>query len=333
MSQGAKVPSWQPIAETRLPDSGSVPLGCGFMTQLESSGVPEHPGVEEAPNELTREVGQPPRSGAHAWRVLRNPRTLILIAIIVSGIAVIGIGVAPWIYYREYNAETLVYSGLGLAIFAGYLLAKPGASGPSARDRVEDSVSLTPGLRLQENHVEGDLHISFAPSQGTSDSLANNALARSSEAIIKQEAILREIYYQGLEQARLSFRVSMWFASIGAGLLLTGVGLAILRASTNGDQYASAVTALSGSVITLTSSLFFVQANSTRKTMGAQGASLREESRDDRRFNMAREVALAVDDGARRDELKVQIALRLISDTTDLGSGPTPTSQSPSAPS
>ncbi|MFD8104641.1 hypothetical protein ACFV24_34395 [Nocardia fluminea] len=140
---------------------------------------------------------------------------------------------------------------------------------------------------------------------------------RVSDSMEKQEAILREMYTQGLAQARNSFRVSLTFAVIGAGVLLTGVVLAIWNAPGNGDRYASIVATSAGVVINLTSSLFFVQSNRARRNMGEQGALLREESRDDRRLSAARELAAAISDEPLRNEIRAQLALLLLTSSPD----------------
>ncbi|RSM49990.1 hypothetical protein DMB66_43905 [Actinoplanes sp. ATCC 53533] len=168
------------------------------------------------------------------------------------------------------------------------------------RERVE-SEAPSYLFNVQEG---GTVH--FTPNE---DDLAT---VRASHALEKQEAILREIYTQGLGQARRSFTVSLIFASLGALVLLSGIGLAIRNAETSGEQYASIVTGAVGVVINLTSSLFFVQSNRARRNMAEQGMMLREESREDRRLNAARELVAAIDDAALRSEVRAELARKLL---------------------
>jgi TRADD-N domain-containing protein len=147
---------------------------------------------------------------------------------------------------------------------------------------------------------------------------ADPAATRASDALQKQEAILREIYTQGLAQARASFRISIVFAAVGATFLFGGVALAILFARTTGQQYASIVAGTAGVVINLTSSLFFVQSNRARANMVSQGAQLREESRDDRRLGAARELAVSIEDAKLRNQIKAQISLLILRDEDEL---------------
>ncbi|MEV6769917.1 hypothetical protein AB0N05_14950 [Nocardia sp. NPDC051030] len=135
---------------------------------------------------------------------------------------------------------------------------------------------------------------------------------RISDSMEKQEAILREMYTQGLAQARNSFRVSLAFAVMGSTVLLSGIVLAIWNAPGIGDRYASIVATSAGVVINITSSVFFVQSNRARRSMGEQGSMLREESRDDRRLTAARELATTISDTTLRDDTRARLALQLL---------------------
>jgi hypothetical protein len=153
------------------------------------------------------------------------------------------------------------------------------------------------------------------------------ATVRASDSLEKQEAILREIYTQGLAQARRSFTVSLFFACVGAIFLLGGVGLAISNAKNGGQQYASVVSGTAGVVINLTSGLFFVQSNRARQNMGQQGVMLREESREDRKLNAARELAGAISDEKLRNQVRADLARRLVDVTISEEQKGPPTSE------
>jgi hypothetical protein len=68
----------------------------------------------------------------------------------------------------------------------------------------------------------------------------------------------------------------------------------------------SIVAGTAGVVISLTSSLFYVQSNRARTNMVRQGALLREESQEDRKLSAARELAAAIGEAALRDNVKGQ---------------------------
>ncbi|QKV79130.1 hypothetical protein [Amycolatopsis sp. Hca4] len=157
-------------------------------------------------------------------------------------------------------------------------------------------------------HVEGEgATVNVASALGQ-----DPATVRASDSLEKQEAILREIYTQGLAQAKISFRVSIVFASIGSLLLLLGIGLAIFYAGAGGDQYASIVAGTAGVVTNLTSGVFFVQSNRARANMGKQGVMMREESQEDRRLNAARELVGAISDITLRDQVRAALSRTLL---------------------
>nr|WP_147252729.1 hypothetical protein [Micromonospora provocatoris] len=133
----------------------------------------------------------------------------------------------------------------------------------------------------------------------------DRANTQASDSLQKQEAILREIYTQGLAQARTSFRLSMIFAALGAVILLAGAGLAIMNSN---QSQAATLTALSGLVIEIVSSLFFVQSNRANANMIRQGVLLREESQSDRLLNASRQVAGGIEDTKLRDEVRADMA-------------------------
>ncbi|MEV0357749.1 hypothetical protein AB0H71_17000 [Nocardia sp. NPDC050697] len=107
------------------------------------------------------------------------------------------------------------------------------------------------------------------------------SMIRTSESLQKQEQILRDMYFQGLRQAKRSFNVSLIAAVAGGCLLLWGVFLAISNAPTPaGQDYASVVAVGAGIVINILSSIFFIQSNRARRDMAQQGLLLREESQE-----------------------------------------------------
>ena len=127
----------------------------------------------------------------------------------------------------------------------------------------------------------------------------------------RQEAILRDIYGQGLAQAKVSFRASMTFAAAGAGLLLIGIALAVVNAGSSGLQYSAVVSGLSGVVVNVVSGLFFVESNRTRREMCHQGLLLRQESREDRMLHTAQLLTRQIGDDHLRDDLRATLATML----------------------
>ncbi|MFI2301010.1 hypothetical protein ACH5AL_19470 [Actinacidiphila glaucinigra] len=127
-----------------------------------------------------------------------------------------------------------------------------------------------------------------------------------------QEEMLREIYSHGLAQAKLSFFVSLVFATCGSVVLLSGVVLAIANSTGEGQKYAAITTQTSGVVINLLAGVFFLQSNRARKDMGEQGVMLREDSKSGRNLKAAGVLVDGISDGELRDKVRGQMALQLV---------------------
>ncbi|MEV7971115.1 hypothetical protein AB0O34_34750 [Sphaerisporangium sp. NPDC088356] len=131
-------------------------------------------------------------------------------------------------------------------------------------------------------------------------------------------SLLIEIYSQALAQMKISFRLSLAFASLGAMILLAGVTLAIFRASTDGDQVAAILTSVAGVVINITSGLFFVQSARALKHLERQADHLREDVRLDEIVKGSEDVISRVEDSGRRDDLRSHIVFRLLGSSDKL---------------
>lgn len=127
-----------------------------------------------------------------------------------------------------------------------------------------------------------------------------------------QESMLTEIYSHGIAQAKLSFFISLVFGAFGSLVLLSGAGLAVWHATSNGQRYAAIVAQVSGTVINLLAGVFFLQSNRTRKDMGAQGVMLRDDSRSDRRLKAAGLLVDKISDEGLRNQTRAQMALQLV---------------------
>jgi len=242
----------------------------------------------------------------------RLGQLLILFGILFSLLATM-IAILPTSNFLllQFDAMPVALIGVGFLVVGGILKSDFVGKAERATRRGVDAADFRSGVYIAEG-VNGDLHITYPEGYNPAQEVLAQQLARSAEGLRKQEAILREIYTLGLVQARLSFNLSMFFAGVGAALMFSGVGLAVFRAPSDGVEYASVVAALSGTVVTLTSALFFAQANSTRKNMVNQAVHLREESQDDRRITTARELVVAVTDEDSRNVLHADIARSLI---------------------
>lgn len=246
------------------------------------------------------------------------------------GLVVVLTGAIPPLYFLDVLPPTLAVILLVLAVFATLDAVGPINLGGVDREaqRTRERINREAGHRIQFNApINGTLNIDIPVDA------SDEATARTSESLRKQEELLFEIYTQGLAQAKVSFRISVFFAAIGASLLLVGVGLSVARASTDGEKYSTIVAGVAGVVTNLISGVFFLQSNRARKNMGEQGVMMREESQEDRRVNMARELAASISDEDLRNGVRADLARHLVAGSAGNSVTESPANVQESAPS
>ncbi|MGW4552006.1 TRADD-N-associated membrane domain-containing protein [Streptomyces violaceorubidus] len=122
--------------------------------------------------------------------------------------------------------------------------------------------------------------------------------------------LLIEYYAYGLTQARRSFSVSLTCSVLGGLVLISGVGMAIYRAETTGDQYASVTASVAGLVMTVIGTLFHRRADQALKHMESQTQSLRQDMKVERDAGQAIRLLEEVDDPALKARLQAALILK-----------------------
>ncbi|MFF1843067.1 hypothetical protein ACFVW9_15140 [Streptomyces sp. NPDC058217] len=120
--------------------------------------------------------------------------------------------------------------------------------------------------------------------------------------------LLVQRYAYGLTQSQRSFLTSQVFSVLGGLVLLTGVGLAIWRAETSGDLYASIVTTSAGIVTTIIGRLFHRESDKALKHMASETDALRDDMRSER----SAEQAILLLEGVLDPEVKARLQAGLI---------------------
>lgn len=135
-------------------------------------------------------------------------------------------------------------------------------------------------------------------------------VARSPESIADdpQFQLLLDYYSQSLAQFKASFRISLFFASLGAIILLSGVAMAVFRADTNGSQYAGVTSTIAGTVASLLSGVLFVYSSRAIKHLDSQTVRLREDR--DRERSFERNCTLL--DRIKSEPLRDQVTANLV---------------------
>ncbi|WP_437106630.1 TRADD-N-associated membrane domain-containing protein [Streptomyces sp. enrichment culture] len=130
------------------------------------------------------------------------------------------------------------------------------------------------------------------------------------EAQTRFAKLLIEYYAYGLTQARRSFSVSLICSVLGGLVLLTGIGMAILKAETTGDLYAAITASVSGLVMTIIGVLFHRRADLALKHMESQTQSLRQDMKVERDAGQAIWLLREVEDPKLKAHLQAALILK-----------------------
>ncbi|WP_324785116.1 TRADD-N-associated membrane domain-containing protein [Streptomyces sp. H51] len=142
------------------------------------------------------------------------------------------------------------------------------------------------------------------------DTSGGDRTASDDQAATRFARLLIEYYAYGLTQARRSFGVSLTCSVLGGLVLLSGVGMAIFRAESTGDQYASVTASVAGLVMTVIGTLFHRRADLALKHMESQTQSLRQDMKVERDAGQAIRLLEDVDDPALKAHLQAALILK-----------------------
>ncbi|MFF7171109.1 TRADD-N-associated membrane domain-containing protein [Streptomyces pseudovenezuelae] len=159
--------------------------------------------------------------------------------------------------------------------------------------------------------LENDIDVALPPGdtgRGDADDQPDTAAQRQDDQFA---SVLIEYYSYGLTQARRSFYASQVISAVGVLVILFGVTLAIWRAETSGDMFASIVTSCSGVVSTVIGQLVHRRADIALKHMADQTESLRSDMRAQRADEHAIELLAQVTDPEVKTRLQAGLIMKL----------------------
>ncbi|WP_369265159.1 hypothetical protein [Streptomyces sp. R35] len=158
---------------------------------------------------------------------------------------------------------------------------------------------------LDEPRVVGDAEGDAGSKEGAPDVvLPSHAVDR------RFSKLLIEYYAYGLTQARRSFSVSLMCSVLGGLVLIAGVAMAIFKADSSGDQYASVVASVAGLLTAAIGTLFHRRADQALKHMESQTQSLRQDMKVERDASEAVRLLEEVDDPALKAHLQAALILK-----------------------
>ncbi|MER7838417.1 hypothetical protein ABTY98_21625 [Streptomyces sp. NPDC096040] len=149
----------------------------------------------------------------------------------------------------------------------------------------------------------------IVPDTGVSDT--GDARLAATDRNDQFAAVLIEYYSYALTQTRRSFYSSQVISAVGVMVILFGVVLAIVRAETTGEMFASIVTSCAGIVSTVIGQLVHRRADIALKHMADQTDSLRADMRAERSGDQAIALLADVADPEVRTRLQAGLIMKL----------------------
>ncbi|MGV9228510.1 TRADD-N-associated membrane domain-containing protein [Streptomyces nigra] len=190
----------------------------------------------------------------------------------------------------------------GLLILGGRYIYR--ASNRAAQEVAEERRRLLREVLGEAPASGAQVDVTQVPEEG------RPADGKDDEAETRFAKLLIEYYAYGLTQARRSFSVSLSCSILGGLVLISGVGMAIFRAETTGDQYASVTASVAGLVMTVIGTLFHRRADLALKHMESQTQSLRQDMKVERDAGQAIRLLEDVDDPALRAHFQAALILK-----------------------
>lgn len=248
---------------------------------------------------------QDPRAfGAGMYSAIAGMLIIVLVLLLALLNGVAGI---PYPTLAIYGGAAAVLIAASVAI--GNLLNR---FAERAFRRTQDQLFAVEAQTRSSIVVEsgGTLHIS--------DSLNANVTAdigQIEQTSIEERRILISMYSRRVGQAQAWFRASIIFGTVGAAVLLAGIGLAVSHANSSGQRYTSIVASSASVVTNVLAFLFFRQSNLAQKIMASQVEQIRESLQTQRdaidyqaRLRIALELVEKIEDPASRDVQRADVA-------------------------
>ncbi|MFE4752420.1 hypothetical protein ACFRIB_19435 [Streptomyces mirabilis] len=158
---------------------------------------------------------------------------------------------------------------------------------------------------------------------GESDDKGTQPHANARKRNDQFASVLIEYYSYGLTQARRSFYASQVISAVGVLVILFGVTLAIWRAETTGDMFASIVTSCSGVVSTVIGQLVHRRADIALRHMADQTEALRADMSAERAGDQAIVLLAEVTDPEVKTRLQAGLIMKLAgAEMPEIGSPP-----------
>ncbi|WP_370362416.1 hypothetical protein [Catenulispora sp. MAP12-49] len=263
-----------------------------------------------------------PDSRDESSRKARTIRAALRIAVAIwcAYVATQTIVILTGVFVINTPLEATVYAAvLAITVFgAAYWLLRRLSEQAGDRTRHRLTEAISSDADVPQVRVYGDRATIHLHNQGQGNATDEQKTSRFVDEAIKaaihddaEQKLLVQMYSERLEQAKIWFWCSVGFGSLGAIILLAGIGLAVFHANTSGQRYIGIVTSAASVVPNLLALLFFRQSNLAQRMMENQAEQLREVTREKRNVIIHEgRLSLAVDLLEKISDMKLQDAQR-----------------------
>ncbi|MCX4735356.1 hypothetical protein [Streptomyces sp. NBC_01363] len=172
-------------------------------------------------------------------------------------------------------------------------------------------------MAINLGRIEGDQHASDQDASGGAASAAavgvGVAAAARPETLAEQRQKFHfEFLNHSLKQAEWTFRLSVWFMTGGALVVLTGAVLALVYAGNPDVSFLPYVTALTGALITVGGGALALHSKRTMANLTKQAEHNDSKIDIDHKLEMAMGFIDRVDDPERKDRLNSAAAMKAL---------------------
>ncbi|WP_405684367.1 hypothetical protein [Streptomyces sp. NBC_00057] len=166
-------------------------------------------------------------------------------------------------------------------------------------------------MAINLGRIEGDQHASDQDLSGVAEPAAA-ASARPESLAEQRQKFHFEFLNHSLKQAEWTFRLSVWFMTGGALVILAGAVLALVYAGNPDVSFLPYVTALTGALITVGGGALALHSKRTMANLTKQAEHNEGKIDVDHKLEMATIFIDRVDDPERKDRLNSAAAMKAL---------------------
>jgi hypothetical protein len=185
-------------------------------------------------------------------------------------------------------------------------------SDPAAESPKEQSVEassqniVVSGEGVAFGQIRGDVHI-YRPDRELAE-----ARALFTDSLRHRDQFVGKFLKQALQQSDTTFRLSVFFMTMGGLIVLGAAILAVTRFVGSPSQGIALVSGIGGILIGTSGAAFSLRADKARKHLASQASMMHSQLLDERRFTQIVDLLAGIKDPQLNDQARVSLAMRLM---------------------